>query len=93
MTNKLAIKIFKRLIKHGFTYDDGYGQEELTNDEEEACKLAIKALDVVDGLEDAIAEIEKLITFNIDGDYISEAGQGMQDCLEIINRYREGEES
>ena len=45
MTNEVAIKIFKRLIKHGFTYDDGYATEYLTDDEEEACKLAIHALE------------------------------------------------
>lgn len=32
-------------------------------------------------------EIIDLIAFNTDGDYISEAGQGMQDCLDIINKY------
>ena len=44
----------------------------------------------VDVLDKIRAEVIDLIAFNTDGDYISEAGQGMQDCLEIINRYREG---
>ena len=32
-------------------------------------------------------DIEQLIAFNTEDDYISEAGQGMQDCLDIINKY------
>lgn len=41
MNKVLAEKIINRLLKHGFSYDDGYGQEDLTQDEKEALQLAL----------------------------------------------------
>ena len=59
-----------------------YEVERLTKDVKASAEYHRLVLDKIK------ADIEKLITFNIDGDYISEAGQGMQDCLEIIDKYK-----
>lgn len=40
-----AIKILKRMIRDGVSYDDGYGREPLSQDEKEACEMGIKALE------------------------------------------------
>ncbi len=44
MIKEEAIKILKRMVKVGIAYDDGYGIEPLTKDENTACKMAIEAL-------------------------------------------------
>ena len=45
MTNEEAIEILQEWIDKGFEYESGYGLEALADVEEEACKLAIKALE------------------------------------------------
>lgn len=45
MTSELAIKILNRMIKTGIAYDDGYGVEPLTKDEETACLMGKEALE------------------------------------------------
>lgn len=99
MTTELAIKIFKRLIKHGFTYDDGYGVESLTNDEEEACRLAIHALEqtqLVNGdraisLNAVLTEVGRWIGY-LDEDMISRIQIGIKrlppvtPCEDAISR-------
>ena len=52
MTTDLAKKIMKRLIRSGFTYDGGYGQEDLSEDEKEALDMAIKSLEKIEHLKD-----------------------------------------
>ena len=52
----------------------------------EARDIAIKSLQAWDKV---INEIKEMIEFNSDGDYISEAGCGMEDCLGVIKKYIE----
>lgn len=44
------------------------------------------ALRHIEAWEKIKKEIESLIEFNSEDDYISEAGCGMMDCLDIINK-------
>ena len=45
MTKEKAIEIFRNLIDEGFPYDGGYAVEELSDDDKEACNMAISALE------------------------------------------------
>lgn len=45
MTRKEAIKRLNDWIEIGFYFDDGYGVEELSEEEKETCNMAIKALE------------------------------------------------
>ena len=49
-------------------------------------RMAIKSLETWDKV---INEIKEMIEFNSEGDYISEAGCGMEDCLGVIKKYIE----
>lgn len=45
MTRAEAIKIFREWIDEAFPFDGGYAVEELTDDEKEACNMAISTLE------------------------------------------------
>ena len=59
------------------------GDDEMDAKRKEAIDMAIRSLDAWKLVE---KQITTLIFFNTTGDYITEAGQGMQDCLYTIHK-------
>lgn len=79
MTLEHAIEVFK----------NGSKLESRTDriiERDAARQIALKSMITWDKV---INEIKEMIEFNSEGDYISEAGCGMEDCLGVIKKYIE----
>lgn len=79
MTLEHAIEVFK----------NGSKLESRTDriiERDAARQVALKSMIAWDKV---INEIKEMIEFNSEGDYISEAGCGMEDCLGVIKKYIE----
>lgn len=79
MTLEHAIEVFK----------NGSELESRTDriiERDAARQVALKSMIAWDKV---INEIKEMIEFNSEGDYISEAGCGMEDCLGVIKKYIE----
>ena len=82
---KMTIEQAKLQLNDLLEYCAESGKE--WENDKQALQVAIRSIEALGTIR---KEIVSLIDFNMNGDYISEAGQGMQDCLEIIDKTLEG---
>lgn len=88
MTRAEAIKIFREWIDEGFPFDGGYAVEELTDDEKEACNMAISTLECGKMLEVCYDQVkqERDIAIGQLKELGYELGQKIEPCKDAISR-------